>query len=488
MLLPGFQDAHVHPAEAGIVAQRCDLHDLDGQHAYVARIAGYAAEHPEQAWILGGGWAMSAFVGGTPDKALIDAVVSVRPVFLRNRDGHGAWVNSKALEVCGVTGDTPDPSDGRIERDANGLPTGTLHEGAMALVERHAPKPTAQELERGIEIAQAHLHALGVTAWQDAIVSPTVLAAYRAVDQRGDLTAKVVAALWWDRDRGDEQIPDLIEARHEGAGRRLRAATVKIMQDGVLENFTGALREPYLDAEGHPTANRGISFVEPAALRRHVTRLDAEGFQVHFHAIGDRAVREALDALTAARSANGHHDRRHHIAHLQLVHPSDIPRFRDLGVVANIQPFWACADDQMVELTIPFLGRERSGWQYPFATLARAGAILAGGSDWTVSTANPLLEIEVAVTRVPTDRRGADPFLPSERLDLRRALEAFTSGSAYVNHLDQETGSLAVGKLADAVVLDRNLFAPDAGPIGEARVLMTLVEGHAVFEDPELEA
>jgi predicted amidohydrolase YtcJ len=262
---------------------------------------------------------------------------------------------------------------------------------------------------------------------------------------------------------------------------------VKLMQDGVLETFTGAMLEPYLGSDGQPTGNRGISFIDPDALRGYVTRLDAAGLQPHFHAIGDRAVREALDAVAAARAANGPSDTRPHISHIQVIHPDDVPRFAALDVVANAQPYWACHDGQMDELTIPFLGPERTTWQYPFRSLLRSGARLAMGSDWSVSTPNPLLEMEVAVTRVADGSRGVHPpFLPDESLTLDEAIAAFTLGSAWVNHLDTETGSIAVGKQADLAVVDRDLFAPDAGPIGDARVLGTFVGGVAVFEDPAL--
>jgi predicted amidohydrolase YtcJ len=268
-----------------------------------------------------------------------------------------------------------------------------------------------------------------------------------------------------------------------GSAGRLRANSVKIMQDGVLETFTGAMIDSYLGPDGRPTDNRGISFVDPVALREHVTRLDAAGLQVHFHAIGDRAVREALDAIEAARQANGPTDTRPHISHIQVIHPNDVPRFAALDVVANAQPLWACHETQMDTLTIPFLGSERSTWQYPFSSLLRSGARLAMGSDWGVSTPNPLLEIEVAVNRIyPESRDEAVPFLPEERLTLEDAVAAFTLGSAYVNHLDDVTGSIQVGKLADLAVIDRDLFAPDAGPIGDGRVLATFVEGQPVYE------
>ena len=259
------------------------------------------------------------------------------------------------------------------------------------------------------------------------------------------------------------------------------------MQDGVLENFTGAVLEPYLGPDGRPTSERGLSLVDPEALKGYVTSLDALGFQAHFHAIGERAVREALDAVEAARRANGISDTRPHIAHIQVIHPDDIARFRELGVVANAQPYWACHEGQMDRLTIPFLGPERASWQYPFRSLRAAGATLAMGSDWSVSTANPLLEMEVAVTRVSDVSRGEQPaFLPEERIELVDALAAFTAGTAWVNHLDREVGTLEVGKAADLVILDRDLFDRGAGAIGEARVVGTFIDGAPVFEDAAL--
>jgi predicted amidohydrolase YtcJ len=482
MVLPGFQDAHVHPLHGGLARMRCDLHDLHGAEAYVEAVRAYAANHPDVPWILGAGWAMDAFPRGTPHRSLLDRVVPDRPVLLPNRDGHGVWVNSRALEMAGITRDTPDPSDGRIERDPDGEPQGTLHEGAMDLVKRVVPATTQGELMEALRIAQAYLHSLGITAWQDAIVERADLDAYLAVVDSGSLTARVVGALWWDRARGVDQVRDLVAMRQRAAdtGGRFRAGTVKIMQDGVIENFTAAVLKPYLDAAGDPTANAGLSFVDPAVLKEGITELDREGFQVHVHAIGERAVREALDAFEAA-SVNGRRDARHHIAHIQVVHPDDVPRFAQLGVVANGQPYWACLDGQMRDLTIPFLGPERASWQYPFASLIRSGATLAFGSDWPVSTPDPLKEIQVAVTRAPDEDAEAATFLPDQRLSLGTALEAFTQGSAFVNHLDSDTGTIDVGKAGDIVVLDRNLFGVEPSDIGQARVLLTLIQGDPVY-------
>ncbi|MDA8237449.1 MAG: amidohydrolase [Chloroflexi bacterium] len=488
-LLPGFQDAHVHPPLGGQALLTCDLHDLPSdREAYLAAIAAYAAARPGEPWITGGGWAMPAFPGGTPSCADLDAVVPDRPAFLENRDGHGAWVNSRALALAGVTAATADPPDGRIERDADGSPQGTLHEGAAALVGRHVPPPAADFWEAAILAAQARLHGYGITALTDAWVEPHHVAAYRALVERGALTMRTTLALWWDRAGGLEQLGWFEEARRTATRGRLRASTVKLMLDGVLENGTGALLEPYLDAEGRPTETAGIDFIHPRRLAGEIApALDAAGFQLHFHAIGDRAVRSALDAVAAVRRANGPADRRPHVAHLQVVDPADVPRFAALGVGATIQPLWAAWEAQMRDLTVPFLGPERSARQYPFRSLQRAGARLVGGSDWSVSTPNVLEEVEVAVNRVVPESRGLEaPFLPAERIDLAAALAAFTTGAAWANGLERETGTIEAGRLADLVVLDRDVFDRGAGEIGDARVLLTLSEGVAVHADPAL--
>jgi hypothetical protein len=337
---------------------------------------------------------------------------------------------------------------------------------------------------------QRHLHSLGITGWQDAIIQDENLDAYLALTGRGELTARVVGALWWHRERELDQVPELVERRERGRRGGFAATSVKIMQDEVLENFNGAMIDPYLGADGRATDNRGISMVEPEILGPAVAALKAEDFQVHAHAIGDRAVREALDAFESARAERRPGraaDFRHHIAHIQVIHPDDVPRFGPLDAVANAQPYWAVFEDQMEDLTIPFLGPERTEWQYPFGSLRRAGARLAMGSDWNVSTADPVAEIEAAVERIAPFHRGEKPpFLPGERLAPEVALEAFTLGSAFVNHLDEVTGSLAVGKPADIAVLDRHPFAAGSGPIGDARVLGTFVDGQPVFEDPAL--
>lgn len=487
LVLPGFTDAHVHPIQGGLERVRCDLSEGRTREEYLATIREYAEAHPGAEWILGGGWAMPAFPGGTPSAADLDAVVPGRPVFLPNRDHHGAWVSTRALEIAGIDEHTPDPPDGRIERDAAGRPTGTLHEGATALVSRHLPRTTAQEYYAALLAGQAYLHSVGVTAWQDAIVGAysgmdDPASTYTAAAASGDLRSQVVGALWWERQRGVEQVEDLVARREAMTGGRFRATSVKIMQDGVAENGTAAMLEPYLDRCGHGTPNRGHSFVEAGALREAVGALDAAGFQVHVHAIGDRGVREALDAFEGTDP-----ERRHHIAHLQLVHPDDVRRFAGLDVAANLQMLWACLDDQMVDLTIPFLGEERSGWQYPFGDLHRTGARLVGGSDWPVSTPHPLEAIHVAVNRTAYGEpgpAGEQPFLPEQALTLETALAAYTSGSAWINGRDRLDGGgvLRPGAPADLVVLDRDPFAGPVAEIGATQVVSSWIDGSLVYQ------
>lgn len=477
LLLPGFVDAHVHPVQGGLERIRCDLSGLTGREQMLLHIREYAEEHPDLPWILGGGWSLASFPGGTPLAADLDAVVADRPVFLVNRDHHGAWVNSRALALT----ETVDPADGYFERDERGVPSGAVHEGAMHAFERIIPAATGAELQAGLLAGQAYLHSVGVTGWQDAIVGsyagmsdpgPT----YAAAAASGELTADVVGALWWDRDRGCEQVADLVERRAAYTGGRFRATAVKIMQDGIVENFTAALGSPYLDRCGHPTANAGHGFLEREALRDAVAACDAAGFDVHVHAIGDRGVRDALDAFAAL----GPTDRRHHLAHLQLVDPADVPRFARLGVTGNLQQLWACRDEQMEELTIPFLGPERSSWQYPFGDLARAGARLAAGSDWPVSSADPWQAIHVGVNRALYGA-ATPPLGPEQALTLAQSVAAYTSGSAWLNGREALAGRIAPGCAADLAVCDRDPFAGPVEEIGATRTVGAWVAGQRVY-------
>jgi len=482
MLAPGFQDAHVHPLTSGVDFQQCPVYGLDAPEKYAAAVADCAKRDPQAPWIVGAGWLLSAFPQGIPDKALLDAAVPDRPVALTSTDGHTLWVNSKALAAAGITRDTPDPVNGRIDRDPKtGEPVGSLQESAMSLVMDLAPPLSDELLERSLRYSVELMNGLGITAWQDAAVKVgedpfRALQTYRQLDQAGGLTTHVVLSLLWDSERGVEQIDDLVAARKEFTAGNINAGTVKIFLDGVIEAQTSALIDDYSDKPGYKSDIQ----VPAAVLNDAVAKMDAAGFQVHIHAIGDAAIRAALDAFEQARAANGPNDNRHHIAHIELIHPDDQPRFAKLGVTADFQPLWAFADPYIVELTLPRVGAARTPWIYPIHSVLKTGARLAFGSDWSVSSVNPLEGIEVAVTRMGPQGETTEPFLPDERIGLADAIAAYTIGAAYVNHLDDRTGTIEAGKLADLIVLDRNLFKIEPTQISDAKVLLTLLAGRPV--------
>lgn len=490
LLLPGFQDAHIHPAQGGVELLQCDLSGAASADEAVAAIATYAAANPHLPWILGGGWSMDHFVGGNPLATLIDAVVSDRPVALSSRDHHSLWANGQALAAAGLSADSPDPQDGRIERLADGSPAGTLHEGAAELVLAQAPPIDEDLLVAGLLRAQDELVALGITGWQDALIGafagiPDTGVAYERVLADDKLLVRVRGAQWWKRDQGLEQLDQLVtrreQARSLGIPERYDLSTVKIMVDGIAENFTASMVESYRDCHGHDTGNTGMSFISAENLAVYVTALDAAGFQVHFHALGDRAVRDALDAVAAARRANGPSDLRHHLAHLQVVASSDTARFAELEAVANLQPLWACHEDQLDELTLPFMPESAMDRQYPFGDLHDGGAVLAAGSDWPVSSADPIAGVHVAVNRIAAEVDGEPLGGPLQQLTLATALAAYTSGSAYVNHRDQETGTIAPGYRADLAVIHPNPFESPALEIHRSRVVSTWIDGRCVY-------
>ncbi|MDQ0707424.1 putative amidohydrolase YtcJ [Arthrobacter woluwensis] len=491
LIVPGFQDSHMHPVFAGVELLQCDLTEVESADDAVDTVRRYAEEHPDEPWILGAGWSMEHFPGGTPTRQLLDAVVPDRPVFLQNRDHHGAWVSTKALELAGIDATTPDPESGRFEREADGAPAGTVHEGAMDLFASVRPGTSEELAYAGLLKAQELLLSQGITAWQDAWVTipedgnVDLLKVYLRAAQAGDLKVRVRICQWWDRTAGDAQLEPILARREEVAQavapERLTASTVKIMVDGVAENFTAAMHEPYRDHHGHHTDNRGIEFFDPEEMKGFVTALDAAGMQLHFHALGDRAVTDALDALERARTENGATDGRHHLAHLQLVRAEDTPRFAELGAAANMQALWACHEDQMDELTLPFLEPDAEERHYPFGELAAHGTRLAAGSDWPVSTADPLAAMHVAVNRTSPGETGRPLGPDHQKLSLQQILNAYTQGTAWINHLDHVTGTLEEGRLADFVVLDRDVFQLPAEQIHTARVEETWIDGTRVY-------
>ena len=361
-----------------------------------------------------------------PSRHDLDRVVPDRPVFLSNRDHHAAWANTRALELAGITASTPDPADGRVEREADGSPAGTLQEGAMGLVQRVVPRPEVADQMAGIVEGQRYLHALGITGWQEAIVGdyavvPDCFDAYLEADRRGLLTGRVVGALWWQRGRGAEQLPGLIERRERACQRgRFRATSIKIMQDGVLRELHRLDADPVPGRARPRDRRRGPQLLRrgraPGVRHRHRRGRVPGPLPRHRRPGRARGARRGRGGQGRQRRwARG----RHHIAHIQVVHPEDVPRFRDLDVAANCQALWACEEPQMTELTLPFLGPVRAAWQYPFGSLARSGAQLCMGSDWPVSSPDPLWQMHVAVNRtVPPGYpyapagTGSSVFLP----------------------------------------------------------------------------
>jgi len=478
MVLPGFHDSHVHLMDGGVHLSECKLDDAATKDATLKLIADYAQAHKAEPTVQGSGWALPLFPDANPSKVDLDRVVSDRPAFLFSQDYHSAWANSLALKAAGITKETADPPRGKIERDANGEPSGTLRESAVQLVQHVMPQPTDKDRIEGLTRAVELANRFGITSVQDADADANVLNAYLELQRRGKLSLKVVAALHTDPELGPGQVEQMQRVRAKFTQGRLRATSAKIFADGVIEAHTASLSQSYSDRPGC----RGIPNYTAADLAKLVAMLSLARFQVHVHAIGDQAVHDALDAFQGAEFADSA-QLRHEIAHLELISPADIQRFRELGVVANCQPFWAFNDPYIVSCTVPLIGPERCKRLYLFGSLYRSGATVAGGSDWPVTTMNPLDEIEVAVTRQSIEPNKQAPLLPDEKLALPDALAAYTINGAFVNHEEHETGSIEPGKAADLIVIDENLFAIEPAEIHKAKVVLTLLDGLEVFRD-----
>ena len=490
---PGFIDAHVHPTQGGGERLGCDLTDATDAEDTLTRVRAYADAHPGDEWIVGGGWHMDHFDHGLPRAEALERAVPGRKVYLVNADHHGAWVSPAALRAAGIDARRQDPSDGHIDRDVSGAPSGTLQEGAMELLADLLPAPTLADSIAALEEAQRYLMGFGVTGWQDAIIGaysgahdPTD--AYLTAVEEGRLSALVTGALWLERGLRRETVDDVVAAlvaarerigdRRGPTGARFRATSVKIMLDGVPESRTAAMKAPYLDEHGSPTDVTGPTHFAPAVLDAVAPALAAAGFQLHVHAIGDRAVSEALHAITLANAVADPASLRHHLAHLQQVDLDDLPLLARSGAAANLQALWAARSRQMVDLNLPLVGARRFDEQYAFAAMAAAGVPLAMGSDWPVSTPDPWQAIHVAVNRVEPGE-AEPPLGTGQELTLQQALAAYTSGSARVAHHD-EAGVLEVGRRADVAVADRDPFSQPVEALHEVRNVVTVSAGRVV--------
>ena len=484
LILPGFHDAHLHSSFCGLFRKDCDLAGLNSEKNYLAAIALYAASHRDKPCIRGSGWNYSSFGPGGPGKSALDSVIPNVPAMITAADGHAAWVNSKALELAGINKNTPSPAGGIIERDPDtGEPSGTLRELAAIKPALDAlPRVSPEELKAEASGFLQMLAANGICGIHDAELTTDVAQTYSELDAKGLLTSLVSGAFLCEPRGGKAQVRKLLALRDKFAGKSFAPRTAKIFLDGVVESHTAFLLEPYCDLPGV----RGRPAWAKSDFEETVAALDRAGFQLHIHAIGDAAVRMALDAFENAAEKNGRRDSRHIIAHLELVHEKDRPRFRELGVIANFQPVWFYLDTFSDSLLVRRLGKKRADSRFKIRSLLEAGAVVSCGSDWPVGgdfiSLNPLDSIQIGITRRGTGARSGKPYMPEERIDLRTMLDCWTFNGAYADFREKEAGSLEDGKSADLAVLDKNIFDGPSSEIHRSEVILTMFEGKIVFQ------
>jgi predicted amidohydrolase YtcJ len=478
MLLPGFIDAHAHIMAGGYTLGICDLQDRRDAiklRALLEECARNRDYGPDE-WVEGGRWPMSPFENGSPPMEWLDVVFEGRPAYFVDSFGHNAWVSSRALGIAGITADTPDPPGGKIERFADGRPNGTLREKAMQLVAEHIPPASPARLAENLQRGLAEAARFGITAFIEPGVDADEARVYQQADRDGVLSARVLASLSPNSEsamRFGDDLWALLELREALESPRFRTHSVKVYIDGVIESKTSFMLQPYTDGSNFEP------FYPADELAGLYARLDAMGLQVHTHAIGDAAIRHALDAYQAMRAANGPSDNRHQIVHLQLIDPADIPRFGELDVAASFQGLWAYPDEY-IDMAIPVVGEERVRRFYPIASIQRTGGTLLGGSDWDVSSLNPLDAIETMVRRQDPGAEDGPELGSGERVDVETALAMYTRNAARAMKLESEVGTLEVGKRADLVVLDRNLLAIPQTEINQAVVQLTVMDGQII--------
>ena len=478
MVLPGFHDAHTHLAYGGRQLMQCDLHGIDTIVAIQEKLSACDASLEPEDWLLGGGWNLSLFDEANPHRALLDQVNPERAMLLVGEDGHSSWASTRALDLAGISEETPNPSDGVIERDESGRPSGTLREKAQALVQRFAPAMLFEDAEEGARRAIRMATSVGITSAIDAATTDEDLAVYRSLERAGELPVRMVLAIAMNDPGLGLGARSAIDLATRGDVNALRTDSAKIFVDGVLEGETAALLEPY-DSHSGGHGHLNLSHDELTDL---VSSLHAQDVQILFHAIGDLAVREALDSVESAIETHGQRDARHHISHIQLVDEADRARFAELGVSANMQALWAMPDPYITQVNLPVVGQHRVDAMYPFGSLVTQGARLAAGSDWSVSSMNPFMAIETAVTRSDADAVYPGVLNADEAVSLHQAIAAYTLEGAYLMHQEADLGALKEGMLADLVVIDRNLFEIPPASIGDTQVLLTLLGGEVVYE------
>jgi len=486
MLLPGFHDSHAHVLTEVMSDDECDLLRIPTAEEAVQKLKECAAleGRGEAGWIIGGGWGEWLWPEANPYKGLLDALFPDNPVYLESSYGHSGWVNSRALEIAGIDADTEDPANGVIKRDPEtGEPSGTLHDSAMMLVTKVIPPATPEILVSRSLAGLDMLHAAGITAVIEPGLNEAAIQSVLTLADTGrfDLRALVsLSPISWNPGTFDDGVFEFLGSREQWRRPNIGVDSVKIYMDGVIEYGTSPLLEPYED-DDYGTGEKYF-FYSQEDVDRYFIEFDKMGLQVHVHAIGDAAIRRALDGFEAMREANGVSDNRHQIVHLQLIHEDDRPRFGELNVGAVFQSLWAYPDPAAIELDVPMLGEERTWQMYPIAGIHDAGGRIVGGSDYWVTEVEPLLAIETAVTRQDPWTNDGPVLNKDERVDLATMIEAYTINGAYQMKLDHVQGSIEVGKRADLVVLDRNLFEIPASEINEAKIMATIFDGRTVYE------
>jgi predicted amidohydrolase YtcJ len=482
MVLPGFVDAHVHMMAGAAQLENVSLNDAKTIGDFQKAIKDYAAAHPGKKWIQGMGWYYNVFgKSGLPDKKLVDEVVPNRPVYLLAYDGHSSLANSKALHAAGITRKTPDPPSGIIVRDpATGEPTGVLKEAAGPLVARVIPQPTREEERDRLTKAIHYASSLGFTRLISAGADAERVELFDEIRQRGDLTTRFYMARFVNPPISPDVIKILEENRKKYSDDWIDLGTVKFLLDGVIEAHTAAMLEPYAN---DPT-NSGQLYFDPEKYKEGVLQLDRLGFSISTHAIGDRAIRLALDAYEAAKKANGHTDARDRVEHIEDPSVQDIPRFGKLGVITSMQPLHMTPNDNILNVWAGNVGPQRVQRAWPWHDILVGGAILCFGSDWPVVTLNPWPAVQMLLTRETPEGTPAGGWLPNERLTLEQAIQGYTMGGAFAARREKTEGSIEVGKLADVIVISQDLFKIAPNQIGKTKVCMTMVGGKVVYQDP----
>ncbi|MGB6470336.1 MAG: amidohydrolase [Candidatus Acidiferrales bacterium] len=478
-VLPGFTDCHIHLLESALQMDEPDLSGARNAAEIEKILRVYGAGHPGSGWVLGIGWTYDAFPGGMPDKKMLDEIFPDRPVYIDSYDGHSAWVNSKALEAAGITRTTPDPANGNIVRDPKtGEATGALKETATGVVQKVLPKATKEEKWDAARKAMALANANGLVRVHSAGGDFDSLAMYEEMKRKGELTLRIYAAKIIDPPHlTPDDLKDIEIARTRYHDDWVEAGAAKFFMDGVVESHTAAMLAPYAD---DPSAS-GTPNWKATPYNQAVLMLNQHGIQVFTHAIGDRAVRMALDAYARSAQTTGHADVRDRVEHIETISPQDVPRFAKIGVIASMQPLHANPDAD-TSVWAANVGLERVKLAFAWKTLETAGARLAFGSDWNVVTLNPWAGVQCAVTRQTPDGQPAGGWIPAERISVTDAIAAYTIGAAYAGHREKTEGSLEPGKLADFIIVDRDPFAVDPHQIGGTQVIETIVGGRVVFE------